>query len=384
VDIVRRLANWGVVVGMVVSTGCLSAQQTDPDRDLERDVERAAHDVAREAERMAAELTPKVERLTERATRDALSEANVAIDEADREVSREGGRGAGHGWSVRVDSDGGDEMTIDTTVAFGAGGVVDLGVIGGQITVRGWSRSEARIHASSEEGGIRFEHTGGRLLLEADRRGGSDAEFDLTVPYGTKVLMRSNSGDLHSLGVKGEIEARTVSGELDVSEVVGGCNLENISGDIRARDINGSLRVNGVSGDVELQNVTGDVDISTVSGDIALPNAKSRVVRMGSVSGQITFGGPIDPAGRYDFRSHSGDITLRFPADASAALSLETFSGSIDSQFRITISGSGVGSKHGSEHHIDTKLGNGGAQITVETFSGDIRLEHDGMHSSSE
>jgi DUF4097 and DUF4098 domain-containing protein YvlB len=363
VDIVRRFANWGVVIGLALSTACLSAQQSDPDHDVERDVEHAAREVAQ-------------------ATRDALSEAGRAISEASRETAYD--RGGHHGWSTHIDADGGDETTIDTTVAFGSAGVVDLGVIGGQITVRGWSRSEARIHASSDEGGIRFEHSAGRLLLEADRRGGADAEFDLTVPYGTKVLMRSSSGDLHALGVKGEIEARTVSGELDVSEVVGMCNLENISGDIRARDINGSLRVNEVSGDVELQNVVGDVDISTVSGDIALPNAKSRVVRMGSVSGQITFGGPVDPAGRYDFRSHSGDITLRFPADANATLSLETFSGSIDSQFRITISGSGVGSRRASEHHIDTTLGKGGPQVTVETFSGDIRLEHDGMHSSSE
>lgn len=366
-NIVTRVACWSVGVGMAAAAACLPAQQPDS----ERDIERAANQVARQAERMAEEIAPKAERLAERATSDALAHAGEAIR---------------HGRYVQIDEDGDDETTIDTTMAFAAsGGVVDLGLVSGQITVRGWSRAEARIHASSEDGGIRFEHSAARILLEADRhRGESDAEFDLTVPFGTKVLMRSTSGDLHSLGVKGEIEARTISGELDVSEVVGPANLENVSGDVRARDINGNLRVNAVSGGVELQHVTGDVDISTVSGDIALPDSRSRMVRMGSVSGEITYGGPIDPAGRYDFRSHSGDITLRIPADANAALSMETFSGSIDSQFRITIDGTNPGTRHGSGHHIDTTLGKGGPQVTVETFSGDIRLEHDGLHSSSE
>jgi DUF4097 and DUF4098 domain-containing protein YvlB len=188
--------------------------------------------------------------------------------------------------------------------------------------------------------------------------------------------MRSNSGDLHYLAVKGEVEARTVSGGVDVSDTKGTTTIETVSGDIRARGIAGSLRVNTISGTVELSTVTGDVDVSTVSGDITLPDARSRVVRMESVSGTEIYGGTIDPAGRYDFHSHSGDITLRMPADVSATLSLQTFSGDFDTDFKLTLNPSNSPINRHQGHHIDTTIGSGGgAHVTIETFSGDVRLE---------
>jgi len=267
-----------------------------------------------------------------------------------------------------------DGETIDTTVAFsGSGGIVDLGIVSGEITVRGWSRNEAKIHATIEDGRIDFEHSSNRILLDVRNHHDGDSEFDVTVPIGTRVLMRSTSGDLHSEGVKGAIEARTVSGGIRIGDVTGEAIIESVSGDVEVRTVDGNLRVNCVSGEIQLSAVHGDVDASTVSGDIGLPNGRSRMVRMESVSGNLTYGGTVANDGRYDFHSHSGDVTLRLPADVGAALGLETFSGSIESEFRVVIT---TDSSHqGSGQHIETTLGHGGAHITIETFSGDIRLQ---------
>jgi DUF4097 and DUF4098 domain-containing protein YvlB len=275
-----------------------------------------------------------------------------------------------------VDDEGQDGETIDTTVAFsGPGGIVDLGIISGTITVRGWSRGEAKIHATSEEGRIEFEHSANRILLDVRQRHDGDSEFDVTVPFGTHVLMRSTSGDLHSEGVKGPIEVRTVSGEVRVSDVVGDAIIEGVSGDIEARNIDGNLRVNCVSGEIHLSSLHGDLDASGVSGDVSLENGRSRIVRMESVSGNLTYGGSVAADGRYDFHSHSGDVTLRVPQDVGASLGMETFSGSIESEFHILITRTDSGSHGSSGQHIETTLGHGGAHITIETFSGDIRLE---------
>ncbi len=70
--------------------------------------------------------------------------------------------------------DDGDQPAIDTTIPFAnSGGVVDLSIVSGEITVTGWSRSEARIHVTSddEEMPVHFEHGPDRILLDA-RRGG--------------------------------------------------------------------------------------------------------------------------------------------------------------------------------------------------------------------
>jgi hypothetical protein len=334
-------------------------------REAAREAAEATRDAAREARESVAEAIPEAMR----AERDAMHAIGPQM------------RGMAHQWHTHgnvTSEDSDDGTTIDTTLAFAAtGGVVDLGVVSGEITVRGWARAEARVHATAESGPIDFEHGPARISLDVHRRyGDGDCEFDLTVPYGTRVLMRSNSGDLHYLAVKGEMEARTMSGGVDVNDTKGMTTVETVSGDIRARGIAGSLRVNTISGGVELASVAGDVDVSTVSGDISLPDARSRVVRMESVSGTEIYGGTIDPAGRYDFHSHSGDITLRMPADVSASLSLQTFSGDIDSDFKLTINPTNSTVGHHQGHHIDTAIGSGGgAHVTIETFSGDVRLE---------
>ncbi len=61
-----------------------------------------------------------------------------------------------------------EAKTIDTTVAFAAsGGVVDLRLVSGEITVTGWDRPEVKIHAASENMPIRFEAGANRVSLES-------------------------------------------------------------------------------------------------------------------------------------------------------------------------------------------------------------------------
>jgi DUF4097 and DUF4098 domain-containing protein YvlB len=123
--------------------------------------------------------------------------------------------------------------------------------------------------------------------------------------------------------------------------------------------------------------------LSSVSGHVQVTDARSRMVRMESVSGDLEYGGTFDATGTYDFHAHSGDVRLALPADVGASLSIETFSGDIRTDFPITIQP--TGSSHGpSRHQIDTTLGKGGAHVTVSTFSGDIELRRSGGRTHSE
>jgi DUF4097 and DUF4098 domain-containing protein YvlB len=350
-------------------------EDDDDDSDIGRDARRAAHEASRAAEEATREAT--------REAHMAIAEAMPQAMQAERDALRSIGpalRDLNHHWRHHGEDDtdqpDDDEVTIDTTLAFNAsGGVADLGLITGEITVRGWSRPEARIHAHSESGPISFDHTPTRISLDS-HHSSDECEFDVTVPYGTRVLMRSNSGDVHYLSVQGEVEARTVSGGVDISDAKGTATVETVSGDLRAHHIDGALRVNTISGGIEAAVVAGDADLSSVSGDVSLIDATSRIVRMESVSGTETYSGNIDPAGRYDFRSHSGDITLRIPPETNATLSLGTFSGDIDTDFKLALH-SGPGSDgHRTGSHIDTTIGNGGgAHLSIETFSGDVRIQ---------
>ena len=270
--------------------------------------------------------------------------------------------------------------SIDTTVALGRGGVVDLSLVSGEIRVVGWTRGEVRVHATTEDGELRFESSATRVTLEQELRGHrgrhdeSDARYEVSVPVGARVLMRSTSGDLSARGVKGDVEARTVSGGVEVDDTGDHTTIESVSGDVKGTRLGGDVRARSVSGEVQLTDVAGDADGESVSGDVAIRGAHSKVARAETVSGDVTYDGTVDPAGRYDFHSHSGGIELVLPPTVNASVSIQTFSGEIESDFPLVLRPSSD-ERRRRERRIDVTLGGGGARITVDTFSGNINLE---------
>jgi len=120
------------------------------------------------------------------------------------------------------------------------------------------------------------------------------------------------------------------------------------------------------------------VDVASVSGDVDLRGITSKTVRAKTMSGDVRFGGAIDPSGRYDLVSHSGDIGLRIPRDASAQLTVSTWSGTIDSEFPITLKPGDHSISVTKSKRYTFEIGAGGARITVEAFSGDITISSSG------
>jgi DUF4097 and DUF4098 domain-containing protein YvlB len=167
-----------------------------------------------------------------------------------------------------------------------------------------------------------------------------------------------------------DVEARTVSGDLTVSNVTGRAVTETVSGDLRVTRVGRGLRATSVSGDLHLSDITGDVDTRTVSGEIELDSVRSSFARATSTSGDIRFSGSLDARGRYEFKSHSGDVTLRIPP-VGATFSVQTFSGDVRSDYPMTL-GSGV---QGRRQRMQFTINGGGAQVSAETFSGDIAIQ---------
>lgn len=269
------------------------------------------------------------------------------------------------------------ESRLDTTVAFDRNGIVELSLSSGEIRVSAWERREVKVSAVSERGTLRFDATGSRLELSVRSRGGRSGEtrYEVTVPVGTRVDMNSVSGDLTATGVKGEVEANTVSGDVEVTDAQR-VTLASVSGSVTVRGVAGEVRASSVSGDVELERVTGDVEMHTVSGEVALRDVRAKFLRARSTSGDVEFDGTVDPAGRYDFGSHSGTIHLLLPASVSAEVEVETYSGEIDSDFPIRLE-PGEHST-GRPRRLEFRIGGGGARITAETFSGDIDIRRAG------
>lgn len=266
---------------------------------------------------------------------------------------------------------------LDTTVTISKDGTVDLQLVSGEIIVNAGSGNQVRIHAWSERGVLEFSASPSRVSLDVHSQRGhmGDTRYEVTVPVGVRLALKSVSGDITTHGVAGELEAGAVSGDIDVSDATGHVELQSVSGEIRAERVSGEVRVDAVSGDVTISKVTGTLEVETVSGQMEIEGAKLSSLRSETVSGDLTYEGTLDSDGRYEFHSQSGDIRLRIPASTGGTVRVETFSGDVDSDFPLTMQ---PGGSTGHPRRQEFTFGKGGSRITVESFSGDINIEKTG------
>lgn len=282
--------------------------------------------------------------------------------------------GAGTARAQRRHEHGRDyRSNVDTTFGFDRHGLTSVTIGSGDIVVTAWDRDEIRIHATSEDGGVRLDANGSRVTVEP-ANGGGESRFEVTVPIGVRIVARAQSGDIAISGTRGEVDARSQSGDIKVSDVADRLDIGTLSGDIEAHGVSGDVQIKSVSGDIHLADFRGDFEGETVSGSIELRNAAGRYVRSHTTSGDLVYEGSIEPTGRYELSAHSGDIRLGIPSNASAQLSVSTWSGTLDSDFPITLRPGehGIGSSQAKRFTFD--IGGGAARISAETFSGDITI----------
>jgi DUF4097 and DUF4098 domain-containing protein YvlB len=270
---------------------------------------------------------------------------------------------------------GGQEPArLDTTVRLSLRGTVDLSLVSGKITVRGWDLPDVRILASTENGALRFDATANRVTLRVDQEGQAgrprvDASYDVSVPRGTRLRLQTASGNITASGSQGEISATTVSGAIDVSGGRRQVTLESVSGPIRASQLAGDVRAQNVSGSVRAENVSGRIEAWTVRGAIRLVGLRSNDVRAETASGEIVYAGRVATGGTYEFESHSGTIRLTIPPSPGAHFRLETVSGVVQTDFPVDTVPAAGGRKSG---RVEFTIGDGRAKVTARTFSGRI------------
>ena len=294
----------------------------------------------------------------------------------DREAERERARAEREAERQRERDERSRAGALDTTVAFDARGTVSVSCPGGAVIVTASDRTEIKVRARTESGGIRFSAGGGRATLEpANGRGCSDGRFEVTVPSGTRLTARTWSGSVSVRSVHGDLDVHAQSGDVDVRDAGDRLDVETLSGDVTIAGVRGETTVRSVSGSVTLSAARGNVEIESVSGDLDLRDVVAKQVRTHTTNGEIAFQGAILDAGRYEFNTHSGEISLNLPPDIGAELSVATFNGGIESDFPITLKAGEHGIGAAQSKRLVFTVGRGTARIIAETFSGDINLK---------
>jgi DUF4097 and DUF4098 domain-containing protein YvlB len=178
--------------------------------------------------------------------------------------------------------------------------------------------------------------------------------FTLTVPNHLRLDLLSHSGNVSASGARADVKAHSDSGNATLT------------------DIAGTVEATAHSGDVSLQNATAQKAVlRTDSGNVGFEGDATELdmhASSGNVTGKVTGAHKLS---RVALHSNSGNVTLTVPNAFSATIQARTDSGNIRTSGALHAVRS-VGGEGRS--HRQFTMGDGSAQITLETNSGDVEV----------
>lgn len=266
---------------------------------------------------------------------------------------------------------------------------IEITNIKGAVTITAWDRNQVEVSGRLGEGAkpLTIDGSNSDMAIKVEPQGGKAGWFN----WNSDTSMQPSTLDLR-VPKGASLNVEVVSAPLGIDGIDGGSiKVSSVSGKIRINARAPSLEANSVSGSIELAGHAGDVDLQTVSGDILAPsvgaNAQLQTVsgrihvnggpwhklNLSTVSGDVQLGGGVAGSGSYSIDSMSGDVQLQLPGDLSATIHATSFSGDMRSDF-----GTPKKNDNGPGSELNTTAGGGGGKITVETFSGDLRIKKGG------
>lgn len=266
---------------------------------------------------------------------------------------------------------------IDELHGIAPDGLVEVENLAGSIEFTAWDRDEVQIRGrvADDVEEVKIENTAAGLRIEVrnkrNQRQIDGTRLYLMVPATASIEAEGVSADITVEGTRGEsLVLSTVSGDVEAEATTRRLELASVSGDVSFEGLAERTRAESVSGDVTLIGNSGEIEASTVSGDVTLEAGLLDSGRFETVSGELNLMAELATDGRLDCDAMSGDINLRLPAGQQGYFSAQSYSGSIGSEFgdpkRHSKSSSGTSLK--------AEVGDNGARIRLETFSGDISI----------
>jgi hypothetical protein len=245
-------------------------------------------------------------------------------------------------WISEVTGQDVTRVTQTITTAFGGGSATSTRTTtgGGRLAdlFGGWdpARSGAELAADAVQATeVSWSEDGRRLLVR------SPAELPLRLvplvvtvraPAGSRLAVRSGSGDITVTGRAGGSSARTGAGDIRLDAVDGDAELNAGSGTVQAGPISGRTRARTGSGDLSLAALNGPGDVKAGSGKIRLGEVRADLLaRTGSGSLQISDA----ESGRLDLTTGSGDLRVGVHAGVIAELDVSSRSGRVRSELDV-------------------------------------------------
>lgn len=204
--------------------------------------------------------------------------------------------------------------------------------------------------------------------------------YNITAPEGTRITVKSLTGNVTVTGIKGELSVGSTSGNVGIFEASRLISATAVSGNVEVRDLQSEMPVelHSTSGNLTIRQARlPRLELNTVSGNVVLDDVQADRIEAQSLSGDLEFASPLRKGGRYELSSHSGDVRIRIVGGSGFELDANSFSGGIQSGIELKERTTGLrdaGRRDGRTRRLRGIYGDGGALLDVTTFSGRVTI----------
>ena len=247
----------------------------------------------------------------------------------------------------------------------------------GEIVIHTWEKDAVRVqarHRSYTKINVRTDANVISVDAVSDKGPTGSIDYDISVPAWMAIKAEGPYDYISVEGVQGEISVETVRGDI-VLKNVGAAIAKSIEGAIEVDGARGKLTLSSVNEEIKVTGASGEVIADTTNGEVTLTRMESSAVEVATVNGDVVFEGRLADRGRYSFTNHNGDIELLVPENSNATFNVRTYSGEFSTG--LAVKGPDA-SQVRRGRRVSYTLGNGSAEVEVESFGGDIKLRRPG------
>ena len=214
----------------------------------------------------------------------------------------------------------------------------------------------------SDKAEVDHSQSGDRVEIQSHLLPGADADsgrvdYEIQVPVGASITLRSTTGSLHAEKLQGDVTVEGANADVDVREIS-----------------DAHVHIKTLNGPVTLTNIRdGHVEITSVSGDVVMNSVNGPLVQVNSNSGKIRYDGEFGGGGEYYLTSHTGDIEAMAPSYASIDVIARSEHGTVDNDFQLNPRHTSFPIKAGSA--FAGTVGKAASSVKLLSFSGKIHLK---------
>lgn len=265
----------------------------------------------------------------------------------------------------------------DQTVPAARGTRLAIDNRAGEVVVHTWEKDAVRIQARHNvRAKVNVRAGTGVINIDAvsEKSPTGSVDYDISAPAWMPIKIEGQYDYVSVEGVQGEVSVETVRGDI-VLKNIGAAIAKTIEGAIQVDGARGKLTLSSVNEDIKVSGASGEVVAETTNGEVTLTGMTATSVEIASVNGDIVYDGTLANGGHYSFTNHDGDVELTLPDSTNATFNVRTY----DGEFNTALPVKGPDpSQVRRGRRVSYTLGNGNADVELESFNGDIKLRRAG------